>query len=178
MHKKLMGLPAYVWLGAAVAGLFLGLYLRSRSSGTSTANTGTAVPVETSTDTSSFPVAGVAAGGTLAPASPGLDPATVAALLGGDASGGGTSSPTIADAVNNLAATISQGGLAATNIASSGGSGSSAAGKGVVSTPKEASTPQAPPVVKQLKNGAKLTILPNGREIEQAPGKKPYVVKR
>lgn len=173
-----MGLPAYVWLGAAAVGLLVGLYLRSRGSSTTTTNVGTAVPATTATDTGDF--GNATAGGSIAPAGTGLDPGTVAALLGGDSSGG--DSP-LADSINNLAATILGGGVAAPQIASSAGSGSSAVGKAASppksgTTPKPASKPQAPPVVKILKNGAKLTTYADGHQTEQAPGKNAYVVKK
>jgi hypothetical protein len=179
MHKKMMGLPAYVWVGAAVAGLLIGLYLRSRSGSstttvpTSTGGATTTVPTDNST-VDPGNLTGAVSGGGFAPPTQGLDPSTLSALLAGNASGDTPASgtPDLSAAVNNLANTLA-GGL---NIASSAGAGSSAAGKTAApQTPKPA---VKPPTVTKLKSGATLTTYASGKVVEKAPGKSAYVVKK
>lgn len=46
MHKKVMGMPVWVWVGVLAGGLLLGVYMRRKSS------TGGAAPADTSGDTS------------------------------------------------------------------------------------------------------------------------------
>lgn len=159
--KKLLGLPLYVWLGAAAAGLLLGLYLRSRAksaaANTSTAGGGTAVPVNLPTDQGN--IATGAAGGGVAPASPGFDPATVAALLGGQfddltqlaAVGTEASVTNGANALSLASDAVNYLGAAVLNIPSSGGSGASVVGKVTQPAPAVLSPQKKVPVPAPVK---------------------------
>lgn len=158
MSKKVAGLPLYIWIGAAVGGLFLGLWLRSRSqAGTvagaavpvATTGTGNVVPIDTGSLTSAL------AGGGVAPASPGLDPALLSDLMSGFYS----STNTLASSGESAAVAAQANALTlagdsqdrvltlATNIASSAGAGSSSVGKGS-SQPLVAKPAPKPPTKK------------------------------
>lgn len=142
MSKKLMGLPVPVWIGVAVGGLLLGLYLRHRASSSSGGTDQTSAPPLSTSPSGgtgdSGSITGGVAGGGVAPASPGIDPATVQNLLSGYANvitGEQQQEQNLTDLVGAL---IYQ-------IGSSGGSGASG-GNGGGGSPSPTTSP--PPVTK------------------------------
>lgn len=85
MDKKLGGLSMKVWIGVAIAGLAVGLYLRHRAANsTSTIASTSSQPLSTSVPTSGD-IGTALAGGGVSPAPAALDTGTVNDLLAGQA---------------------------------------------------------------------------------------------
>lgn len=163
LKKKVGGLPLYVWLGVAVVGFGVGLYLRRRGG---TAGPQTAAPVGVPTDQGSL--TNGAAGGGVAPGSNGFDPSVFQDWLSQqlqplqnaadwargtiqqNEAGVAAATDQISQLQSEIDALVGGGGPVA-NVGSSGGSGASGTGKKRPGrTPKPKAKPaKKPPVRKQ-----------------------------
>jgi hypothetical protein len=132
MNGKLMGLSPKVWIGVAIGGLVLGLWLRHRSSSSGTLASASAIPVSIPATVSS-PLGsidnGVAGGGLPGSTVNTFDPSTANDLLAGLASHTGAEQA-LTEQTAGLTDAI---GSLVFSMPSSAGSGSSAAGNGNVS---------------------------------------------
>jgi hypothetical protein len=150
MTGKLMGLSPKVWIGVAIGGLVLGLWLRHRSSSSGTLASASAIPVDLPATVSS-PMGsidnGVAGGGLPSPSVNTFDPSTVSDLLAGLASSTGAEQ-VLTEQTQGLTDAI---GSLVFAMPSSAGAGSSAAGNGnvnpVTNTPTQPVATRAPAAV-------------------------------
>lgn len=144
--KKFMGLPVVVWLGVAAAGLLLGIYLRSRGGGGSSEPTSGWQPITLPGFPEQGSITDAVAGGGVAPAGAGLDPAIMNDLFTGQAEQG-QAITTLTTHVDGLVDSI---GSLVYAIPSSGGSGASATGNAPAQKPPPIKTATKPAPKKPL----------------------------
>ena len=134
-----MGLPVYVWLGVAAAGLLLGIYLRRSGSGSSEPTSGM-IPITLPGLDPGASLTDAIAGGGVGGSGWGTDPAITNDLLSGQAEQG-QALTTLTTHVDGLIDSI---GSLVYSVPSSGGSGASATGNAPAptqSSPISSSTP-------------------------------------
>lgn len=164
---KILGVNKWVFIGAVGAALVVA-YIIWKRRGSSTASTASTPTAQSPTDqglTTGDTGAGQGSGGGAAGGPTGPDPTSQ------DQFGGlGNTLASIQDELASLNSGVSNGGRPNTTYlllpnAGTGAGGASAGGGGGNQTRS----------VQTLANGATLTTMANGRQIEQAPGHTPYV---
>jgi hypothetical protein len=121
--KQIGGLSWKIWVGVAIAGLALGIYLRKRGGTSTDVGAATSYPLSIQ-QPSTGTLDGAVAGGGINSAAPAIDPSTLNDLLAGNASLS-AAEQTLIEQTQGLTDAI---GTLVYNVGSSGGSGSSADG--------------------------------------------------